>query len=189
MFDEPILEPILRKFRINVAKKYITKGSKICDIGCGKKPYFLKAISPIINQGFGFDEEIEDHHIQNLTFKKIRLSNNLPLTDNFCNHITMLAVIEHLENPNAILSEVFRCLKPEGTLIMTFPSKKSEKLLLLFAKLGLVSKKEIFDHKNYFSNSEMMKLLTEIGFEEQIAYTFELGFNNCIVATKPNKSK
>lgn len=184
MFNEPLLEPFFRKIRINAVKKYISENSSVCDLGCGKNATFLNEIGGKIKEGHGLDSEAAISKKRNLSFKKIKMEKNLPLPNGYFDHITLLAVVEHLSFPKEILGECFRCLKGNGSLIMTFPSPKSEKLLVFLAKIGLANKKEIFDHKHYFSTQEMAQILKEIGFKKIEISPFEFGFNNCIVAFK-----
>ena len=43
----------------------------------------------------------------------------IPVSDNLFNTIIFSKNLEHLDNPNKVLSEIFRVLKPLGKLIMT----------------------------------------------------------------------
>jgi len=43
----------LSMWRAAIAEKYVPKGCRLCDIGCGKKYYFLKKISKKISSGAG----------------------------------------------------------------------------------------------------------------------------------------
>jgi ubiquinone/menaquinone biosynthesis C-methylase UbiE len=51
---------------------------------------------------------------------------NLPYENNFFDKIVCISVIEHIkdEGDSAALKEMWRVLKPEGLLIITFPIKK-----------------------------------------------------------------
>lgn len=59
-------------------------------------------------------------------------------------------VLEHIENPLALLREVSRILKPKGTFIVGLPGKK-----------GFASDS---DHKKNYSDQELESLLTEFNF-------------------------
>lgn len=48
---------------------------------------------------------------------------NLPVPKNFFDKIECSEVIEHVYSPNAMLSELHRVLKPDGSLIITFPNE------------------------------------------------------------------
>lgn len=46
---------------------------------------------------------------------------NIPVTDQSFDQILLCEVIEHLENPQKVLSECFRVLKPGGRAVITLP--------------------------------------------------------------------
>ena len=47
---------------------------------------------------------------------------HLPFDDESFEVVTMLAVLEHLHHPHAMLQEIARVLKPSGALVLTVPS-------------------------------------------------------------------
>lgn len=158
--SEPFLEPILRQLRLHRVKKHIPKGSVILDIGCGTKASFLKTISPYIKQGFGVDFKVKEFQIGNIQTKQLRLENNLPFADESFQVVTMLAVLEHIENEREILQEIHRVLIPGGKLVLTVPSVWSQPVLEFLAyKLKIVSEAEIQDHKRYYNRKKLKKVL------------------------------
>ena len=177
----------LRWRRVQKVSKYLPLNSIVCDIGCGKEAYFLKKFSPLIKKGIGLDEEIEDYNDPNLEFKKFKTTDSLPLENESCEVITMMAVIEHLSYPQEILKECFRCLKQGGKIIITTPTPISKPILELSAfKLNLIDKKEISDHKNYFWPERLKLMLVSAGFKEENIKSrfFELLLNSLTIAKK-----
>lgn len=181
---EPLLEPIFRVIRANETEGYIKPDSVVCDVGCGKSATFLKKIKNKIKKGAGADKEVKNEIIENLEFRNLNLNDKLPLEDEEFDHITILAVIEHLGNSEMILSESYRALKRGGSIIMTFPSRKSKRLLEFLADIKLLSKEMIDGHRNYFSVDEIKEMLLSAGFKRAETKKFELGYNNIIVAYK-----
>lgn len=97
----------------------------------------------------------------------------------------MLAVLEHLQCPEEIIKEIYRVLKPGGTLILTTPSPLSKPLLEFLAfKLNLIDRNEIADHKQYFSVEALRRLLAINKFAINKLHTFEAGFNIFAKTTK-----
>jgi len=57
------------------------------------------------------------------------LRGRLPLNDAQFDHVVMLAVFEHLAEPESVLREAFRILAPGGSLIMTWPAAMVDPIL------------------------------------------------------------
>lgn len=183
--NEPYLEPILRWFRIRRVISHIPKSAVVLDVGCGRSAAFLKAISPRIKQGFGVDFKVNENiEISNIETLQVRLESQLPFKDASFDVVTMLAVLEHIENEEQILAEIHRVLVPGGKLILTVPSIWSQPILEFLAyRLKIVSEAEIRDHKRYYTSQKLRKVLIEkTGFHKFYHRYFQLGMNNfCIV--------
>ncbi len=129
-----LLENFLSKQRANIARTAISENfingtnGKILDIGCGKEATFLES------SNFGYKVGID----LNIDLKKAPNSSNIKLikqdikklkslnfSENFFDVITLLAVIEHIYEEEAIelLKETKRILKKNGILILTTPSR------------------------------------------------------------------
>jgi len=182
-----LLDKLFRFFRFRKIRKYIPGDAVVCDLGCGRTAVFLKSISDIIKKGIGLDEEAVEYQDDKLEIKKYQISGSLPLTDESCDILTLVAVLEHLSNPQAVLRECCRVLKKGGKLILTTPSPLAKPILEFLAfKLKLIDAGEIRDHKNYFRPEDLRKLLVSSGFEEngiKISH-FELFLNSLAVAQK-----
>ena len=182
---EELLEPFLRKIRISKIKKYVPKNCILCDIGCGFNAKFLLNISDHISEGYGFDKKIDNKQINNIYLQNAEITDNIPLEDELVECVTLLAVLEHLNNPTKVLSECYRLLKFGGILILTTPSPFSKPILeFLSFKLKIVSPIEIADHKHYYSKEELIKILGGMGFKNIETHSFEFGLNNLAVASK-----
>jgi SAM-dependent methyltransferase len=97
----------------------------------------------------------------------------------------MLAVLEHLDDPTAILTEAFRILKPGGSLILTWPSAAVDPLLNILRRLAIVSDEmESQEHHPRIPVDTLTDSLREIGFEQFLHRKFECRLNNLLVAFK-----
>lgn len=184
---DSFLDKLLRWLRYKKVINYIPKNSIVCDIGCGKEGYFLKKISNFIKYGIGFDERIEDQKGEKYELKKLKIFKEIPLEKEKCDVVTMVAVLEHLSNPQEVLNEGFRILKKEGRLVLTSPTPLAKPILEFLAfKLGVIDKKEIEGHKNYFRRKDIKIMLLKSGFEEKKIKNqfFEFFLNNLIIAQK-----
>jgi len=81
---------------------------------------------------------------------------SLPFPSNKFDLVTCLEVIEHLYNPDNIISEIYRVLKPTGMLILSTPnlSALTNRLLLLFGyyplSLSISYTSELTGHRDIF---------------------------------------
>jgi len=91
------------------------------------------------------------------------------------NYVTMLALIEHLNNYKKVLSECCRVMKDDGLLIITTPKKKADWIINIYAK------EQGRDHKKYFIKKDFENIK---GFRLIDYSTFELGMNQLIVLKK-----
>jgi SAM-dependent methyltransferase len=153
------------------------------DIGCGQQGDFLRHIEPYISQGVGFDMRLPENGIKNgkLTLKYCAdlTKEQLPLAANTADYVVLLAVLEHLSEPEIVLREIHRVLKPGGQLLCTVPTWSAKPVLEFLAfKLHIIAYDEIEDHKRYY-NKEELKTSLEAVFGKASAKThyFELGWN------------
>ncbi len=185
--NEPFLEPILRSLRLGKVLSHIPESSIVLDIGCGTSAAFLKAISSRIKQGFGIDFKVNENiNIPNIKTQRVMLEDRLPFQDSSFEIVTMLAVLEHIEREQEILSEIYRVLVPGGKLILTVPSIWAQPVLeFLSYKLKIVSESEIRDHKRYYTREKLEKVLVQItGFQALNHHYFQLGMNNFCTVIK-----
>jgi len=113
----------------------------------------------------------------------ISLNDRLPFGDCSFDLITMLAVMEHLDNDQSILSECVRLLRPGGGILITVPSWRAKPVLeFLSYRMNLVNPSEIRDHKRYYNRRDLYDLFSSFTENlEIISHSyFQFGFNNCI---------
>jgi ubiquinone/menaquinone biosynthesis C-methylase UbiE len=132
----------------------------------------------------GIDSETTSEVTENVEIKQCLIRKKLPVESELANVVTMLAVLEHLDYPRAIVHELFRILKPGGTLLLTVPSPRNKFLLEILAPFGVVRREMIAQHKYYFTPAELKELFTEVGFRNVEVQLFQLGLNTFVRATK-----
>ncbi len=154
-----------RTARANSLLKQVRNG-KILDIGCGSYPYFL--LNNHFTEKYGIDPSLKNTKLKNIELKNLDVTKSkLPFRDNFFDAVTMLAVFEHLDHGkiNFVLKEINRVLKKDGALVITTPSPWSDKILKNMARLDLVSKEEIHEHKHNYSKSKIVDIIKDAGFK------------------------
>ncbi len=182
-----ILEGFLARRRTAKASYLLNKSKKekILDIGCGSYPYFL--LNSNFKERYGIDPSLTTLKIKDIQFAKFDVTKQkLPFKDNFFDAVTMLAVFEHLEFKKIpfVLKEIKRVLKNDGILVITTPAPWSDKLLHFMAKVGLISKEEIHEHKHHFGRKDIESTLLDSGFEMVKSGYFEGGVNMWFLVEK-----
>lgn len=181
-----MLDKFIAFLRFSKIKGHIKKDAILCDIGCGFNGAFLLSQASNIKEGFGFDRKVAEYNGENIHLVAVEnLELGVPLNDDTVNVTTLMALVEHLNNPKAVLKEVYRILKPGGEIVLTTPTPLAKPILEFLAfKLNIISRDEISDHKHYFTNSEIFELLHSIGFENIKIKNFQLGCNQIAFGEK-----
>ena len=187
-FLDKKLDKVIRWLRFHQVVDRVPMQSVVCDIGCGHDCLFLNAIDNRLTKGIGIDRSV-DHFIENKNEKikvyQADVQERLPLEEESVDVVTMMALIEHLDRPQEALGEIYRILRSGGRLILTTPTPASRPLLEFMAfKLKIIDRKEIEDHKRYFSAKVLQESLREAGFKDIKTKHFELGLNLLGIATK-----
>lgn len=178
---EPFLEPILRKMRIRRVLPVLARfpACDLLDVGCGWDARLLRSIEPLIGRGTGIDQKAPELASAKLNIVRARLDDRLPFADGSFDVVTILAVLEHLDDPHSILREIRRVLRPNGALVVTVPSHFAKPVLEFLAyKLGIVNADEVRDHKRYFGRRDLDTLFRQCGLRMESHRYFQAGFNN-----------
>jgi ubiquinone/menaquinone biosynthesis C-methylase UbiE len=171
--------------RFRAAAPHIRDRSTVCDVGCGTGAPFLEYIASRLISGVGLDEHVGQSPREKISILQADITGNLPLGNETFDHVTMLAVLEHLAKPSAVLAEAYRILGPRGSLIMTWPSPAVDPILEVLTRIRLVNNELGFEqHQPRIPTEKLKEMLREIGFTRFEDGKFELGLNNWLVAHK-----
>lgn len=180
-----VFDRFLRALRIRAILKYIPVGSRHLDFGSGREGYLLAYLKlrRLIVHGVGIDTfslESLEHGIELRRggLERIKAGEKFDV-------VTMLAVLEHLQDPETALITLNQALRPGGRIILTVPSTYSKPVLEFLAfKLHLISEPEIRDHKHYYNRAMLLALLKKTGFSSVEHRYFQLFMNNFVIARK-----
>ena len=116
---------ICRRFIYNDIKKYrnFVKGL-LLDLGCGEKPY-QDLLRDRTKRHIGLDipSRIKRSNIKEIqkTIDIYGSGFNLPFKNNSIDTVLCIEVLQHVEEPHQIFSEIGRVLKKGGTLLLIAP--------------------------------------------------------------------
>ena len=191
-----LFERFLAKKRAQLADSLIPRpfrSGRILDIGCGMNPAFLQTTA--FSEKYGIDKAGSlschtkfDEQLITFIHHDIESGDPFPFYDEFCDVVTMLAVIEHISpnNLSKVIAELYRVLKRGGLLIITTPSHWTGFILNGMSLLRLISRQEVKDHKELYSSDDIVKALQLGGFApgNMQQGCFEFYMNTWVMAIK-----
>jgi len=124
--------------------RIIKPGDKVIDLGSGDES-FLKLLKTKNVEAKGYDIDTVDLE-----------TSKIPEVDNSIDCVTCISLIEHIKNTSNLLKEVYRILKPDGTLIIVTPNFS-------------YAYKEFYDdptHINPFTPSKLYSTLKLLNFKD-----------------------
>ena len=147
-----------------------SKNLKILDVGCGKGLLINRLKRNGFNRVYGCDWI--DSEESSFEYKKINLNEMDSLkayVDESFDVIIASDVIEHLENPAAILREFQRIVKTDGHIFITIPNCANIKERLLFLMTGNSNRyrpqKNEYGHINYLPSKVFNELVARANLQ------------------------
>ena len=173
----------LKEFLISVG------GNRLLDIGCadGTTTKQIKKILPLTTiTGIDLYKKAIDHAKRKAG--KIRFIHGdvhkLPFDDNSFEIVTAIETIEHLDNPNRALTEIYRVLKPNGCFFLSMSNNFSSLQVVWFVWIkwkGAVWKNS---HISCMKPEELKKAFKKQGFKIEKSKVVNLGMEIFIRARK-----
>jgi SAM-dependent methyltransferase len=182
-FHRIVLDPIFNPTanpRHGMALSLLHGGQRLLDIGCWDG-YLLERIyeAGLYAELYGVDivpEGIEIVRAKGFQAQVVDLNEEpLPFTDEYFDGVTMLAVLEHIFDPYAVIREVHRVLRPGGEMVIDVPNVASftNRIRILFGRLPITSLDTGWDggHLHYFTKHALDRFLRSEGFDVLVRKT------------------
>ena len=102
------------------------------------------------------------------------LNERLPAPDASFDFVVAAEVIEHLENPRAVIREIFRLLRPQGRVLLSTPNNESLRSLLALLLRGhfvAFGRTSYPAHITALLRMDLERALDEAGFAD-VSFTF-----------------
>jgi SAM-dependent methyltransferase len=176
--------------RFKAALPYVKSNSCVCDVGCGLEGEFLQylRVRKKIRLGVGLDYQAQESVAGGVYVVAGDITRGLPFRSGMFDHTVMLAVLEHLAHPEAVLREAHRILAPGGSLVMTWPNEIVDPILAVLRKIKAIGHEMESDkHEERIPINRLQAMLREIGFDHFEHRIFEFGLNNVLEAHKTSK--
>jgi SAM-dependent methyltransferase len=131
------------------------RARKILDFGCGTGTFLGYLARYGDAQGVDVDEQAIDYcHKRGVHNVQLVSGFPLPFEDNSFDLVTILDVLEHIEDDKGTLNELLRVLRPGGMLMVAVPAYR-----FLWGPQD-----EISNHKRRYIAPQMRRLLKKSGF-------------------------
>lgn len=109
---------IRRSLYLAIKREAPNLSGKLMDFGCGRKPYQnLFTVEKYI----GVDIEVSGHDHNNSLVDIYYDGQTIPVENAYFDSVFCSEVLEHLFEPDKILSEINRTMKPGGNILITAP--------------------------------------------------------------------
>jgi len=164
----PAFQAVFRAVEAEGIIRYDLK-EPILDIGCGDGVFgevILGKGKQII--GVDLDERALKEAKKRKIYKKLIKADakNLPFSSDSFASVLANSSLEHIENLEPVLKEIYRVLEKGGVFVLSAPSEKRAKYFMLGE-----AENRFFKHLNCWSGKRWASSLKEIGFR-QVSYQY-----------------
>jgi len=146
-FEKQIKEPPYR-YRWILEKVEGMKGNSL-DVGCNNGALvYLMGCKGFTAHGIEVGDKLLENCLKNVPsgkFVKAHADEEIPFESNFFDVVTSLEVLEHVKNPDKMVAEMLRVLKPGGKLLVTVPIQKAFDCPQHLRYFGFYSLGELFE--------------------------------------------
>jgi 2-polyprenyl-3-methyl-5-hydroxy-6-metoxy-1,4-benzoquinol methylase len=141
------------------------RGGTLLDVGCGSGA--LRAfVRPLVTHYVGADLIRYDSFPADCEFYLANFdSGPLPLSESFADVVVAAEIVEHLENPRALMRELARVVKPGGWILITTPNQLSLlSLLTLMTKHRFAAFQDVHypAHLTALLEVDLLRMASEI---------------------------
>jgi 2-polyprenyl-3-methyl-5-hydroxy-6-metoxy-1,4-benzoquinol methylase len=140
----------------------------ILDVGCGGGA-LRNFVEPMFERYVGTDLIRYESFPPQCEFRAANLDRGLPFPDSFAQAVVAAEIIEHLENPRALMRELVRVAKPGGAVIVTTPNQLSLlSLLTLIYKHRFAAFQDVHypAHLTALLEIDLVRIAAEAGLAE-----------------------
>jgi len=176
------LDRFLQGWRIRKALPFIRSGDRLLDIGCYDRS-LIDRVLPRISSAVGIDAKISPSREGRVEILQGRFPDASRFDDASFDCISMLAVLEHVDEPAVLAMECERILAPGGRLILTVPHPMVDVILNALMFVRLVDGMATEEHYG-FDVEQTRSLFEAADLSLYREARFQLGLNRLYVFEK-----
>jgi SAM-dependent methyltransferase len=179
------LDRLGQRWRIEKARRYVSPGSRVLDVGCADGALF-RLLAHRIRDGVGIDPNAPDNTEPRYRLIRASFPEGVKDLEPF-DAVVALAVLEHVptDKQPAFASACYQALKPGGRVILTVPSPLVDRIVHIEQRLHLADGMELHEHFG-FEPEQTVPLFKRAGLDVVRARSFQLGLNHLFVFRRPN---
>jgi len=181
-----LLSSFLKEKRYDAALSEMRnlRNSLILDIGCGEGGFMDYSCIRDKNY-FGVDiQRYWSEDRKNLFVTDITKSIPKPISNKKFDYIIVLALIEHIKNPQRLLKRLAPLLGERGKIIITTPAPSGRKTHDIGASMGLFSKEAAKEHEKFLGREDIENMVVESGLKLSAYKRFLFRLNQLAIITK-----
>lgn len=176
------VDRLLQRWRIRKAVPYVRAGDRLLDIGCFDGA-LIDAVLPRIASAVGIDPLATPAQRDKVTILRGTVPGDERLAPESFDCITMLAMLEHVDDPTGLSRACYDLLKPGGRVVLTVPHPSVDYLVHALVWIGASDPADLEGHHGFDVN-QTERLFTDAAFRLVVQVRFELGFNRLYVFEK-----
>jgi SAM-dependent methyltransferase len=179
------LDRLLQRWRARVAAQWVPAGARLLDVGCADG-VLLQRLSPRLRSALGIDPEAQPRVDGGIEIVRGSFPGEprLPAAGFDC--VTLLAVLEHVADPDGLARECHRVLAPGGRAVLTVPHPVVDRILDVLLSLRLIDGMETEQHHG-FDTATTVAVFERAGFRTLCDRRFQLGLNRLFVFERPRQ--
>lgn len=173
------LDHLLQRWRVAVAVRWIPDGARLLDVGCADG-MMLRRLAPRLARATGVDPHAESKSAGSVEIVRGSFPGAPRFEAGSFDCVTLLAVLEHVPDPDALARECHRVLGPDGRVILTVPHPFVDRILDVLIRMRVLDGMEAEEHHG-FDPSLTRPCFERAGFRTRIERRFQLGLNRLFV--------
>jgi SAM-dependent methyltransferase len=173
------LDRLLQRWRMAKALPFVRRGDRLLDVGCGDLS-LIGRVADCVASAVGVDPRTEPREDGKVRLLRGRFPDDFEFPAASFDCVTLLAVLEHAEEPERLARECHRVLAPGGRVVLTVPHPAVDPLVDVLRRLRLVDAMSFEEHHG-FDVAQTQRIFGGAGFRTLAARAFQLGLNRLYV--------